>query len=78
MPLAEKYSLRKSFRRISLGAAAIGSCLDEDTVRCRFAWVSETAESRARHLKQIEPFEGKCDATRLGRSSIPGDEYISS
>ena len=53
--LAEKYSLRKTFRRIGLGDAAIGACLAEDMVRCRFAWVSEAPESRARHLKQIGP-----------------------
>lgn len=74
MPLAEKYSLRKSFRRIGLGAAPIGACLSEDTVRCRFAWVSKAPESRARHLKHTEPFGGKCDATRFGRRSIPGGE----
>ena len=52
----------------------MGSCLDEDTVRCRFAGVPETAESRARHLKQIAALGGKCDATRFGRSGIPGKE----
>lgn len=77
MPLAEKYSLRKSFRRMGRGAAAMGSCLDEDTVRCRFAWVSGTAESRARHLKQTEPCGGKFNATRFGRSGIPGEERYS-
>ena len=74
MPLAEKYSLRKTFRRIGRKVAAIGSCLYEDTVRDRFAWVSATPESRARHLKQIEPFRGKFDAPRFGRNSIPGNE----
>lgn len=71
MPLAEKYSLRKSFRRIGLGAAASGSFLDEEILNCRLAGAFGKVESRARHLKHIVPCSGRLGATRLGRSSMP-------
>lgn len=70
MPLAEKYSLRKSFRRMGLGAAASGSLLDEEILNCRLPGAFGKLESRARHLKHMVPCSGRFGATRPGRSSM--------
>lgn len=53
VPLAEKYSLRKSFRRIGRGAVEMGSLERGETVKCRLGTTSVAFDKRKRHLGQM-------------------------
>ncbi len=53
VPLAEKYSLRKSFRLIGRGAVEMGSLERGDTVKRRLGTMVVAFDKRERHLGQM-------------------------
>lgn len=69
-PLAEKYSLRRSFRRIGLGVAVSGSLLEGETLKCRFGRTLAGLESRARHLKHMDVASSPLRVDRVGGRNI--------